>query len=358
MGIIVLVIIVLPFLGAGGKLLYRSEVPGINKQGIRPKIKDSAIVLLKIYVGLTAIQTVLLVLAGMNLFDALCHSFGTIATGGYSPRNASVAAYDSLAIEIIITIFMAAGATNFGIYYLCLTGKWRDAFKNSEWYLFLGILCVSTLLITFNLMGMQGIIIEGAPEGGTHGFTGFWHSLRVASFQAVSCMTTTGFVSADFNIWPQFSRILLVVLMVIGGSAGSTSGGLKVIRMFIVLKILYMQMQRTFHPKKIHVLRVDSTVIDNDIQYMVLVFFALYVLTATSAVLLLSLIGLPTETAISSVLATINGCGPGLELVGAVSNFSMIPDAGKLLLSLVMLLGRLEFYSIFVLLIPAFWKRS
>ena len=215
MGIIVLVIIVLPFLGAGGKLLYRSEVPGINKQGIRPKIKDSAIVLLKIYVALTAIQTLLLVLAGMSLFDALCHSFGTIATGGYSPRNASIAAYDSLAIEIIIIIFMVAGATNFGLYYLCFTGKWRDALRNSEWYLFLGILGISTLLVTFNLMGMQGVLTEGVPEGGTHGFTGFWHSLRMASFQVVSCMTTTGFVSADFNIWPQFSRILLAFLMVI-----------------------------------------------------------------------------------------------------------------------------------------------
>jgi trk system potassium uptake protein len=358
MGIIVLVIIVLPFLGAGGKLLYRSEVPGINKQGIRPKIKDSAIVLLKIYLGLTALETLLLMVAGMSPYDALCHSFGTIATGGYSPRNASIAAYNSLAIEIIIIFFMAAGATNFGIYYLCLTGKWREGAKNSEWHIFLLILVVSTILITFNLLGAQGVLSDGAPEGGAHTYTGFWNSLRLASFQVVSCMTTTGFATTDFNLWPQFSRTLLVVLMLIGGCSGSTSGGLKVVRIFIIVKIFYMQIRRTFQPKKIYVLRINDTIIENDIQYMVLAFFALYIFTFIIAVLLLSLMGLPTETAISSVAATINGVGPGLQLVGAVSNFSMIPDAGKLLLCLVMLLGRLELYAIFALFVPAFWKRT
>jgi len=325
---------------------------------LRPRIKDSALILLKIYMGLTIIQTVLLMIAGMNLFEALCHTFGTLATGGYSTRNASIAAYDSLFIEIIITVFMIAGATSFGLHYMFITGKWREALKNSEWRFFLGILAVSSMLITFNLMGMQGVIHEGAPEAGTHVDGGFFHDLRIAIFQTVSITTNTGFATADFNIWPQFSRILLVVLMLVGGCSGSTSGGIKVVRFLILIKIVYMQILKTFQPKKIYVLRINDTVVDAEMQRVILVFFALYILVIVVATLLLSLVGLPSETAFSSVAATLNNVGPGLELVGAIENFSAIPTAGKMLLSIVMVLGRLEFMAIFVLFVPTFWKRT
>lgn len=358
LGIILLLIIVLPFLGAGGKLLYRSEVPGLDKQGLRPRIKDSSLILFKIYAALTLIMTILLLCAGMNLHEAFCHTFGTLATGGFSTRNASIGAYDSIAIEIIITVFMAIAGTNFGLLYCMSRREWRKVINNSEWRLYVFILVVSSLLITINLMGVQGSIhvIDAHKEPvQSHGFL---EGLRMATFQVVSVMTTTGYITEDFDTWPYFSRALLVVLMFVGGCSSSTGGGLKIIRVLILFKLVLYHLKHTFYPKRIHVLRVDNTLIDEKLQRSVLTFFLIYMGIVGFGVLFLSSLGCPTETSFTAVAATLNNIGPGLELVGAVEPYSIIPDPGKILLSLFMAMGRLELYAICVLLIPSFWFRT
>jgi len=354
LGIILLLIIVLPFLGAGGKLLYRSEVPGLDKQGLRPRIKDSALILFKIYAALTVLMTILLICAGMNTFDALCHTFGTLATGGFSTRNASIAAYDSLLIEIIIVVFMIIAGTSFGLLYCISRREWRKVIWNSEWRLYILILGLSSILITANLMGAQGIITEEGTAP-TVKYTDFFGTFRMAVFQVSSIMTTTGYCTENFDTWPFFSRSLLVALMFVGGCSGSTGGGLKVIRILFLAKIIAHHLKRTFHPKHIRIIKIDNTIIDNTVQHSVLTYFLINIVAVIFGVLFLSLLGLPAVTAFTSIAATLNNIGPGLELVGAVETYAFIPASGKILLSFFMAMGRLELYAISVLLIPSFW---
>lgn len=356
MGIIVLFIAVLPYLGAGGKQLFRSESPGPDPRGLSPRIKDTASILYKIYLGLTVAETVLLMLAGMNFYDALCHTFGTLATGGFSPRNASIAAFDSVAIDMIIIFFMVAAGTNFALYFQTLRGEYRAMARNTEWRVYITLLAVGTLLVTLNLLGAQGSV--GLSEG--HGDTGYGlgKALRMAAFQVVSIMTTTGYVTDNFETWPFFSRALLVFLMFVGGSAGSTGGGLKVLRIVLLGKMVLRQLQHTFQPKTVRAIRINGAVVDPEIQQTVFSFFALHIGIFGVGVVLMSALGLPLETALTSVAATLNNIGPGLERVGAIENYAFIPQTGKLFLTLCMALGRLELFSICVLFLPSFWRSS
>jgi trk system potassium uptake protein TrkH len=361
MGIIMLFIAVLPYIGAGGKQMFKSEYPGPEPRSLSPHIRDTASMLWKIYLGFTVAETVLLMFAGMNLFDALCHTFGTLATGGFSPRNASVAAFDSVAIELIILFFMAAAGSNFTLYFAMLRGKRFALWRNTEWRFYIGILLVGTLLITANLMGLQG----QADTAGAHPQPGmdapdypFAHALRVAAFQVVSLMTTTGYCTDNYDLWPHFSRMLLVVLMFVGGSAGSTGGGIKVIRFIMLAKIIYRRIESNFRPKTYYALRIDDQVVEEGLQRTVLVFMVLYIAIFAFGCLFMSALGLPFQTAIGSVAATLNNVGPGLELVGAVGNYEFVPAAGKVFLSLCMVLGRLELFSICVLFLPSFWRHS
>lgn len=360
MGIIVLLIAVLPFLGAGGKQLYRSEVPGVDKSGLMPRIQDTAALLYKIYLGMTVAQTALLMLAGMDLFDALCHTFASLSTGGFSTRNSSVAAFDSLAAEIIIIFFMVVAGANFGIYFAMLKGDWKAPFRNTElkWYLI--ILAAATLLIAVNLTGVQGTVEADKSTPGAMGAReyGFGHALRVSAFQVSTIMTTTGFATDDSNLWPYFSRALLVMLMIIGACSGSTAGGTKVVRVVILAKMVWLQLEKLFRPKTVRVLRVNGAVVPPDVQHMVHVFFVIHMSVLIAGTVFMSGLGLPFQTALTSVVATVNNIGPGMELVGAAANYSFVPDAGKWFLSLMMVMGRLEFFSICVLFIPAFWKRA
>lgn len=371
MGIIVLFIAVLPILGAGGKQLFRSEAPGPDPRGLRPRIRSTAEILWRIYLGFTVIQTVFLMAAGMSFYEALCHTFGTLATGGFSTRQASIAAYDSLAIEIIMIVFMVLAGVNFGLYFSMWRGELAAPLRNTEWRAYIAILAVATALITANLMGVQGRAPFVAPEQKIR-WEGqapaaqpqldaayeFGPALRTAAFQTVSTMTTTGFCTGDFDRWPSFSRLLLLTLMFVGGCAGSTGGGMKVIRVVLLAKLAYRRLENTFRPKTIRAIRIRDTVIDDDMQRAVLVFFTLYVAVFVIASLLMTLIGLPFESAVSSVAATLNNIGPGLELVGAVQDYHLIPDAGKAVLSLCMAMGRLELLSVCVLILPAFWRHT
>lgn len=356
MGIVVLIIAVLPFLGAGGKQLYRSEVPGVDKSGLLPRIQDTAAMLYKIYLGMTVVQTVLLMLAGMSLFDALCHTFATLSTGGFSTRTASVAAFDSVAVEVIITVFMVLAGINFGLYFAMLKGGWSAPFRNTElkWYLLM--LGVATLLITVNLMGVQGSAgVDGPRETPVYGFG---KALRAASFQVASIATTTGFATDNFDVWPHFSRALLVALMLVGGCSGSTAGGTKVVRAVILAKMAWMRLERMFRPKTVRVLRINGVVVPEEAQHLVHTFLVLHLAALIGGTLFMSFLGLPFQTALGSVVATVNNIGPGLEHVGAVENYAFVPATGKMFLSLMMVMGRLEFYSICVLFVPAFWRRG
>ena len=357
LGIILLLIIVLPFLGAGGKLLYRSEMPGLDKSSIKPRIKDSALILLRIYMGLTVVLSILLLLAGMDMFDSLCHTFGALATGGFSTRNQSIASFESPLIEGIIILFMIIAGTSFSLLYCVQKGEFPKALRNSEWRLYLFLLALSFLLISTNLfttsIPLPGPI--GSPESDFS--PGYIERARMAAFQTASIMTATGYSTTDFSLWPNFSRSLLLLLMLIGGCSGSTSGGLKVVRVLLLAKMAYWHIAQTFSPKHIRILRLDETVINKDLQKSIQTYFVLYVFIVALSTLALTAFGLPMITSVSAVAACFNGVGPGLDLVGAATNYSFIPGAGKLLLSLLMAMGRLELYAICVLFIPSFWKR-
>lgn len=368
MGIIVLFIAVLPYLGAGGKQLFRSETPGPEPHGLSPRIRDTASILWKIYLAFTVAETALLMAAGMNLFEALCQTFGTLATGGFSTRQASIAGFNNLAAEIIILFFMVLAGANFSLYFAMLHGDLRAPFRSTEWRVYVAIFAGAILLITLNLIGSapadRSSDLPGAreqplaAEPDTAAPYPAGRAVRVAAFQVVSIMTTTGFCTDDFDRWPDFSRMLLVVLMFVGGCAGSTGGGIKVIRIVMLAKMVYWRIESTFRPKTIRVIRINDAIIDDGVQRMVYAFFVLYIAVFVIASLCMAALGLPFTSAATSVAATLNNIGPGLELVGAAQDYAHLPGAGKALLSLCMVMGRLELFSICVLFLPAFWKHS
>ncbi len=357
MGIIVLFIAVLPYMGAGGKQLFKSESPGPDPRGLSPRIKDTASILWKIYMGLTVVQTVLLMVVGMSFYDALTHTFGTLATGGFSTRNASIAAFDSVSIEIVIIIFMVLAGTNFGLFFAMLQGDWWAPLKNTEWKAFILILALSATFITLNLMGLQGRLPEDTHALVEPHYT-WGQAIRHSTFLTVSIMTTTGFGTENFDLWPPFSRMLLVLIMFVGGCAGSTGGGIKVVRMIILFKMAYWRLESTFRPKTIRPIRINGQVVDDEVQRTVYAFFVIHMFIVAIGCAFMSLLGLPFQSALTSVITALNNIGPGLELVGAAENFHFVPTSGKIFLSLCMAMGRLELFSICVLFVPAFWKHG
>lgn len=350
LGIVILFIAVLPYLGAGGKLLFRSEATGPDPHGLRPHIQDTASVLYRIYIGLTVLQTAALMIAGMSFYDALGHTFTTLATGGFSSRQASIAGFDSVVIEMIIIVFMVIAGTNFALYFAMLRGDRKALFRSTEWRVYMGIMAGATVLITLNIL--YGT--HSAPD--TENSYTVGRALRSASFQVASIMTSTGYGTDDFDAWPHFSRYLLLLLMFCGGCAGSTSGGLKVIRLVMLVKIVYWRVEATFRPKTVRAVRVDEEVVSVDVQQMLQAHFALYVGWVVVGTLVMCAVGLDIESAVSSIAATMNTIGPGLGSVGATEDFSQVPVVGKLYLCFSMVLGRLELFSLSVFFLPAYWK--
>ncbi len=356
MGIIVLFIAVLPYMGAGGKQMFKTESPGPDPRGLSPRIRDTASALWKIYLGMTVILTVLLMVAGMSLFDALTHTFSTLATGGFSTRNASIAAFDSVTIEIIIVVFMALAGANFGVYFAMLKGDWWAPLKNTEFKAYFLVLALVSIMITVNLLGFQGSVGLDGPEPLPEYSPA--EAARHATFLTVSLMTTTGFGTEDFDYWPYFSRTLLVLIMFIGGCAGSTGGGIKVVRFIILFKMAYWRVESTFRPKTVRPIRVNGQIVDEHMQQTVYAFFFLNMVIVAVGSLYMSLLGLPFQSATTAVITTLNNVGPGLEHLGAKESFAVIPAHGKLFLAICMALGRLELFSIGVLLLPSFWKHA
>lgn len=363
MGIIVLFVAILSHLGAGGKALMKREVPGPTSDAVRPRVRESAIVMWTIYVAFTFVLALILWLEGMSVFDAFCHSFGSMATGGFSTHNASIGYFKSPLIEITITLFMVAAGTNFSLYFLSLKNlrsqnkSWKHIIaplrNDIEFRTYLLILAGATLFLTYNLMKSQ--IYSNLPD-----------AIRYAGFQAVSIMTTTGYVTGDFDTWNESSKMLLLLLMFVGGSAGSTGGGLKVIRVVLFVKIIWVEIEKSFRPNVIRPVRIGTTNIEQSIRHDVTVYFSLVLVIFIFSSLLLTAIEPNTEwrtnkpekliDCTSAVVATLNNIGPGVGELGPTENYADFTLTGKIILTILMLLGRLELFAILVLVVPSFWK--
>jgi len=333
MGIIIMTMAILPQL-AGNMSLYQAEATGPLDNRIKPRIQETAKTLWFIYFFLTAGQILLLFINGMPLFEALIHSFGTISTGGFSSRALSVRAYDNIIIEVIIILFMLLGATNFNLIYGVFKGKIRNLFFDEELRLYFIILIICIALISLNLY--------------IHVYNEFSLSLRYAGFQVVSIATTTGFATANYDIWPPFSRWILLILMFIGGSAGSTAGGIKVIRINVLLKKGLQELYILLHPNAVRKIKINKRVITERESTAILGFFFLYIAVFVIATICLTYYGIDIISSISAVAATLGNTGPGLELVGPLKSFLPLPPRAKILLSFCMIIGRLEIYTILV----------
>lgn len=343
MGIILLSIAILPLLGVGGMQLYKAEVPGPVTDKLRPRIGETAKSLWKVYLLFTFIEFILLKTGGMSVYDALCHSFTTMATGGFSTKGASMEAYNSAYIEGVIIVFMLLAGTNFALHYQLLRGNYRSLVRDDEFRFYIAIIVVSILLILANL-----IVVEGYD---------FSHAFRLSSFQVVSITTTTGFSSVDFEQWSHFGKYFLLALMFVGGCAGSTGGSIKVVRVYLLLKQGYRELYRLIHPRAVVHVKFNNSRVPPEVMDSVLGFFFLYMITSVAAIMVMSLLGMDMISAMSSVAASIGNIGPGLGTVGPSDNFSGVPAIGKWVLSLCMIMGRLELYTLIVLFLPEYWKK-
>jgi len=343
MGIIVLTLAILPLLGVGGMQLFKAEVPGPVTDKLKPRIAETAKTLWQVYVLFTLIEVLLLNLWGMDLFDAFCHTFGTLATGGFSTKSASIGHYQSVPFDIIITVFMLLAGINFALHYQALSGDLKSFYRNAELRFFLGVYVAATALVTWSIWN------DGVPHLG--------QALRQAAFQAASLMTTTGYATADFEQWPSLAVMVLLLLIFIGGSAGSTGGGIKCVRILLLLKHGYRELRRLIHPRAVIPIKLQGKVVPDDVIASVWGFFVLYLALFVVAALLLAAMGLDMATVLTAVAATIGNIGPGLGTVGPMDNYAHLPAAAKFILILCMLLGRLEVYTVFILFVPEFWKK-
>ena len=343
MGIIVLSLAILPFLGVGGMQLFKAEVPGPVADKLTPRITETAKILWGVYVLLSAAETGLLMLGGMNLFDALTHTFGTMATGGFSTRNASVGAYDSAYIDYVIIFFMLLAGTNFSLHYRFLRGDFRAHLRNTEFLYFLSIIALATIIIGVDTFFNQ---YQNLPK-----------ALQDTLFQVVSIQTTTGYGTADYEQWAFSSQFVLFSLMFIGGCAGSTGGGMKVIRIHLLIKFVFSEITRLIHPHAVVPVRLRKITVPRDVVTNVLGFFILGVLVFIAGVFAMSALGLDMATSFGATAATLWNIGPGLGSVGPTDNYAHIPLIGKWMLSLFMLMGRLELFTVIILFSPAYWRK-
>lgn len=346
MGIVVLAVAILPMLGVGGMQLYKAETPGPMKESkLTPRIRETAKALWYIYLGLTAACALALWAAGMTPFDALFHSFTALSTGGFSTHDASIAYFNSPAIEMVLTLFMFLGGASFALHFLAFRGRSLSSYwQDTEFRIYFTIIITATLFV-----GLYLYLTATYPT--------LLQSLRYAVFQVVTMATTTGYMSADFGAWPPVLGALLMIISFFGGSAGSTSGGMKVVRVVLLFKQTLCEIQRLIHPHAIVPLKLSGKPVPERTIAAVSAFFATYLASFTIIALSISAMGVDLVTAFSATAAAINNTGPGLGAVGPAANFAALPEAAKWLLSLAMLLGRLELFTLFVILTPAFWRR-
>lgn len=347
MGIIVLSLAILPFLGVGGMQLFKAEIPGPVVDKLTPRITETAKILWGVYVLLTIAETILLMCGGMTLFDALCHTFGTMATGGFSTRNASIAAFDSAYIEYVIILFMLIAGSNFSLHYHALHGRLRVYQGSHEFLFYLSLIGVASVLIA----------LASTFRGTVDSLVTFERAFRDTLFQVVSIITTTGYGTADYELWSFSAQFILFGLMFIGGCAGSTGGGMKVMRVHLLLKFVVREVTRLIHPRAVVPVRMAGAAVDRDIVTNVLGFFVLFMICFGAGAFIMSELGMDMPTSLGAVAATLGNIGPGLGDVGPTDNYSAVPATGKWVLSMLMLMGRLEIYTVIVLISPATWQR-
>jgi len=343
MGIITLFVALFPMLGIGAARMVEAEMPGPQSDRLTPRIRDTAKSVWLLYLGFSGLELILLLFGGMPFFDALTVTFSTMATGGFCPRNASIAYYNSPFIEGVIIAFMILAGVNFGLYYFLLWKRqpWR-LLKEPEFRFYIIMVFGSSFLIILNLIAEMGL-----PAG---------LAIRHGLFNTVSMVTTTGFATTDFNTWPEFSRAILLFLVIIGGSAGSTSGGLKVVRLLVLLKYVYRRFKLIINPNAVIPLKIGGNSVSENALSGILGVSILYVLTLAVLSLILNAMGIDIVTAVSAIAANMATTGPGLGMVGPATNYFWMPAAGKITVMIAMLVGRLELFTVFVIFSPSFWK--
>jgi len=342
MGIIVLSLAVLPFLGVGGIQLYRAEVPSPVPDKLTPRLSDSAKILWMVYLGFTLLEILMLYAGGMGVYDAINHAFTTMPTGGFSTRNASIAAYNSVYFDYVIVLFMVLAGINFSLHYQLLRGRPLVFWRDSECRFFLILALTLTLVMTWDLWG--GV------------YDRFTDALRYASFQVVSIITTTGYATADYEKFPGLSQVLLLLCMFIGASAGSTGGGIKCARIMVCCKYCYREVFKILHPRSVSQVSINGYPVSDALIRSIMGFLGLYLGVYVISSVLLAALGMDLMTSLGAVAACIGNIGPGFGSVGPAENFAHLPAAGKWLLSWCMLAGRLEIYTIIILFAPEFWK--
>ncbi|MFP4374470.1 MAG: TrkH family potassium uptake protein [Spirochaetaceae bacterium] len=344
MGIIVLTVAIFPILGIGGLQLLKAEAPGPTVDKITPKVTETAKILWLTYFALTAAETILLLLGGMDLFDSLTHTFGTLATGGFSPKNTSVGFYSSPFIHIVITAFMVMAGINFVMYYKLLTGRPMAMLRDTELKAYLAIFAGGSLVVAL-----------GLHAAGTYDSLGT--SLRFGAFQAASILTTTGYVTADYATWPAVSQAMLFILMFVGGCAGSTGGGIKVVRVVTLVKQGFIEMRYLLHPRGVFGVKLNGETVHRNIVYAIAGFVFLYVTVLLVTTFVVASGGYGLLSSFATALATLGNIGPGFGLVGPAENYGFYQDYIKWFLSFVMMLGRLEVFTVLIVFTPFFWRR-
>jgi len=342
MGIIVFSLAILPILGIGGMQLFKAEAPGPTKDKLTPRVRETAKVLWVVYVLLSAAETILLMICGMDLFEALCHTFGTMATGGFSTRNTSIAAYENSWIHWIIIVFMIMAGANFALHYRAMAGKPLTYFKDAEFRFYLKVLGIaSAVVFLFNLNRLESIGV----------------GIRDSVFQVVSLCTTTGFATADYELWHPMTILVLILLMFMGGMAGSTGGGMKMVRCMIVLRHAHIEVKKLIRPNAVYPLRYGNKVMPPEIITNILGFFLLFIGIFVAGALALTAMGLDFATSFGSSIACLANIGPAIGRVGPTENYAFLPDPAKWILIVMMMMGRLELFTVLVLFSRTFWRK-
>lgn len=344
MGILVFTIALIPKLGGGSFQIFKVESPGPAPDRILPKVSDTAKVLYTTYLAITVSQMFFLLMGGMSLFDSALHTFGTVGTGGFGIKNDSIGAYESHYIHFVIGTFMILAGVNFSLYYSIFKGKWREVLKDQELKLYLGIIATAILFISLNVHYEM--------------YQNFGLALRDAFFQVTSIITTTGYSTVDFNLWPEFSQMIIFALMFIGGSAGSTAGGIKMVRLLVVFKQIRREIAKIFHPRAVIPIKIGNKVVSDETVSSIFSFLGIYMVVFIGGSILLALEGFGFETSVTATISALSNIGPGLALVGPAESFNIFSPPGKLLISFLMLLGRLEFFTMIALLAPSTWKKE
>ena len=357
MGIIVLAIAILPLLGIGGMQLFTAEAPGPSSDKLHPRITDTAKRLWFIYVGYTLAETILLSAAGMSFFDAINHAMSTLSTGGFSTKNNSVAHWnDTPIIQYIITFFMLIAGTNFVLSYFAFTGKIRKIFRDQEFKFFMTFIGISTLFVALVLYNKVDLTLSSFDHPQIFGT--LESSFRHAFFQVVAVITTTGFVTADFTAWTPFLTIVFFGLMFMGGSSGSTSGGVKGVRHMLMIKSGFLEFKRALHPNAILQPRHNGSILKEEVVYNIYAFFILYMLSFIFGALVFGALGLDFDSAIGVAASSLGNLGPALGNYGPAFSYSELPEFGKWWASFLMLLGRLELFTVLILFTPFFWIKN